>query len=119
MDTAAASVHKEMYRIARICLIDRVMPVRTAAAKCVQEMMNSAQYLYTTELESLTSLCFRALDGADYDGRIAIAGLLGSIISYTQHPPVPHGRRPMTLSNKIELRIFVLLSGDVVRKCRS
>lgn len=31
-------------------------------------MMSSAPFLYTTELESLTSLCFRGLDGVDYDG---------------------------------------------------
>jgi hypothetical protein len=102
MDTAASSVHKEMYKVARVCMIDRVMTVRTAAAKCVQEMMTSAPFLYTTELESLTALCFRALDGADYDGRIAIASLLGWIISYTQHPPVPKGRGPMTLSKSVE-----------------
>lgn len=36
MDTAAASVHKEVYRIARICIIDRVMAVRTAAGSVVQ-----------------------------------------------------------------------------------
>ncbi len=99
MDTAAASVHKEVYRISRICLIDRVMAVRTAAAKCVQEMMSSAPFLYTTELESLTSLCFRALDGVDYDGRVAIASLLGCIISCTQNPPTSKGRGAMTPSN--------------------
>lgn len=95
MDTAAASVHKEIYRISRICLIDRVLAVRTAAAKCVQEMMSSAPFLYTTELESLTSLCFRALDGIDYDGRVAVASLLGCVICYTQNPPVPKGRGSM------------------------
>ncbi|OXA59612.1 HEAT repeat-containing protein 5B isoform X2 [Folsomia candida] len=96
MDTAAASVHKEVYRIARICIIDRVMAVRTAAAKCIQEMMSSAPFLYTTELESLTSLCFRGLDGVDYDGRVAIASLLGCIISCTQNPPAAKGRGSMT-----------------------
>ena len=98
MDVACSSAHKEMYRIARVCLTDRVMPVRTAAAKCIEEMMKSAPFLYTTELESFTSLCLRALDGADYDARIAIAGLLGSVISYTQQPPVPKGKTSMTPS---------------------
>jgi len=99
MDSAASSAHKEMYRIARICLMDRVMSVRTAAAKCVEEMMKSAPFLYTTELESVTSLCFRALDGADYDSRIAIAGLLGAVISYTQQPPMTKGKGLISLSN--------------------
>ncbi|ODM89081.1 HEAT repeat-containing protein 5A [Orchesella cincta] len=67
------------------------MAVRTSAAKCILQMMQSAPFLYTTELESLTSLCFRALDGADYDGRIAIAKLLGIAVSYTQRPPTPGG----------------------------
>ncbi|ODM96075.1 HEAT repeat-containing protein 5B [Orchesella cincta] len=78
MDTACSSSHKDMYKIAKVCLTDRVMAVRTSAAKCILQMMQSAPFLYTTELESLTSLCFRALDGADYDGRIAIAKLLES-----------------------------------------
>ena len=92
MDTAASSAHKDMYKIARSGLTDRVMPVRTAAAKCIIQMTNSAPFLYTTELESLTSNCFRALDGADYDARIAIADLLGCIISCTLQPPTHRGK---------------------------
>ncbi|CAL8143424.1 unnamed protein product [Orchesella dallaii] len=91
MDTACSSSHKDMYKIAKVCLTDRVMAVRTSAAKCILQMMSSAPFLYTSELESLTSLCFRALDGADYDGRIAIAKLLGIAVSYTQRPPTPGG----------------------------
>lgn len=92
MDIAASSVHKEIYKIAKVCLADRVMAVRTAAARCIQQMTLSAPFLYTTELEGLTSLLFRALDGADYDGRVAIAKLLGCVVSYTQRPPLPKGK---------------------------
>lgn len=55
-------------------------------------MVNEAPYLYTTELDNLTSLCFRAMDGSNYDVRCDVAKLLGRLLAATQKPsPVPHG----------------------------
>jgi hypothetical protein len=105
MDTAASSSHKEMYKVARSGLTDRVMPVRTAAAKSIVQMTNSAPFLFTTELESLTTNCFRALDGADYDARIAIADLLGCIISCTQQPPTYRGKISSSKINSLRLAL--------------
>lgn len=84
MDTAISNVHKEIYKATKYCLTDRVMPVRVAAAKCLLEMMNHAPFLYTTELENVASLCFRAFDGSNYEVRCAVAKLLGSLIAFTQ-----------------------------------
>lgn len=86
MGNAISNVHKEIYKAARHCLIDRVMAVRCAASRCLLEMLNHAHFLYTTELESLASLCFRAFDGSNYEVRCAVAKLLGALIAMTQQP---------------------------------
>lgn len=84
MGNAISNVHKEIYKAARHCLIDRVMAVRCAASRCLLEMLNHAPFLYTTELESLATLCFRAFDGSNYEVRCAVAKLLGTLIATTQ-----------------------------------
>lgn len=100
MDTAIANMHKEIYKATKYCLTDRVMPVRVAAAKCLLEMMNHAPFLYTTELENVASLCFRAFDGSNYEVRCAVANLLGSLIAFTQQQQQPIGKGvvPMKVS---------------------
>nr|CAD7261014.1 unnamed protein product [Timema shepardi] len=86
MGSAVSNVHKEVYKAARPCLTDRVMAVRCAASKCLLEMLNHAPFLYTAELESLATLCFRAFDGSNYEVRCAVAKLLGALIACTQQP---------------------------------
>lgn len=86
MGNAISNVHKEIYKAARHCLIDRVMAVRCAASRCLLEMLNHAHFLYTTELESLATLCFRAFDGSNYEVRCSVAKLLGALIAMTQQP---------------------------------
>lgn len=85
MGNAISNVHKDIYKAARHCLIDRVMAVRCAATRCLLEMLNHAPFLYTTELESLATLCFRAFDGSNYEVRCAVAKLLGALIAMTQN----------------------------------
>ena len=84
MGSAISNVHKEIYKAARPCIIDRMMAVRCASARCLMEMLNYAPFLYTTELESLATLCFRAFDGSNYEVRCSIAKLLGTLVAMTQ-----------------------------------
>ncbi|KAM8704571.1 hypothetical protein ACLKA7_009082 [Drosophila subpalustris] len=84
MGTAIANVHKDIYKAAKHCLLDRVMAVRVAAARCILKMIYSAPFLYQAELESLGNLCFRAFDGSNYEVRCAVAQLLGTLLAYTQ-----------------------------------
>ncbi|XP_075228223.1 HEAT repeat-containing protein 5B isoform X2 [Lycorma delicatula] len=84
MGNAISNMHKEIYKAARHCLTDRVMAVRCAASKCLLEMLKHAPFLYTTELESLATLCFRAFDGSNYEVRCCVAKLLGALIATTQ-----------------------------------
>lgn len=52
-------------------------------------MLDHAPFLYTTELESVATLCFRAFDGSNYEVRCAVANLLGNLIACTQKPLTP------------------------------
>lgn len=47
-------------------------------------MIKHAPFMYTSELESMAALCFRAFDGANYEARYAIAKLLGTLVASTQ-----------------------------------
>lgn len=84
MGNAISNVHKDIYKSVRHCMTDRVMAVRSAAAKCLLEMLHHAPFLYTAELENLASLCFRAFDGSKYEVRCSVAKLLGSLVASTQ-----------------------------------
>ena len=42
--------------------------------------------MYTTELDSVISLCIRALDGSNYDVRCDVSCLLGLVLATTQQP---------------------------------
>ncbi|XP_035795825.1 HEAT repeat-containing protein 5B-like isoform X2 [Anopheles albimanus] len=85
MGSAISNVHKDIYKAVRYCLTDRVMAVRVAASNCLLEMTQHAPFLYTSELESLASLCFRAFDSCNYEVRCAVAKLLGTLIACTQN----------------------------------
>uniref|UniRef100_A0A6A7FSQ7 HEAT repeat-containing protein 5A n=5 Tax=Hirondellea gigas TaxID=1518452 RepID=A0A6A7FSQ7_9CRUS len=88
MGTAAANVHKDVYKAAKVGLTDRAMPVRRAAAMCLLELSKHAPFLYTSELENLCQLCYRSLESSSsYDTRCSIAKLLGSLLATTQNPP--------------------------------
>ncbi|XP_039288533.1 HEAT repeat-containing protein 5B isoform X2 [Nilaparvata lugens] len=90
MGSAISNMHKEIYKAARHCLTDRVMAVRCAASKCILEMLKHAPFLYTSELESLATLCFRAFDGSNYEVRCCVARLLGAAIATTQMHTKPN-----------------------------
>lgn len=70
MGSAINNVHKDIYKAAKQCLTDRSMPVRCAAANCLIAMIEYAPFLYTTELENMAALCFRAFDGSTYEVRL-------------------------------------------------
>lgn len=86
LGSAGNSTYKDVYKATKQCMTDRSMVVRYAAAKCMSQLVNEAPFMYTSELETVSSLCFRALDGSNYDVRCAVAKLLGNLMSTTQSP---------------------------------
>ncbi|XP_077537037.1 HEAT repeat-containing protein 5B isoform X2 [Haemaphysalis longicornis] len=84
MGVAASPVHKDIFKAVRHCMTDRVLAVRCAAAKCLLEMVGHAPFLYTSELETVASICFRAFEGSNYEVRCTVARLLGTTVAITQ-----------------------------------
>lgn len=50
------------------------------------QLVNEAPFMSTTELETVVSLCYRALDGSNYDARYAVAELLGNLCATALNP---------------------------------
>ncbi|XP_077093699.1 HEAT repeat-containing protein 5B [Siphateles boraxobius] len=78
---AAASCHRDIYKNTRSMLTDRSMAVRCAVAKCLLELQNEAVFIWTTELENVATLCFKALEGSTYGVRVAVSSLLGTAMA--------------------------------------
>ncbi|CAB1435456.1 unnamed protein product [Pleuronectes platessa] len=78
---AATSCHRDIYKNARSLLTDRSMAVRCMIAKCLLELQHEAVFMWTTELENVATLCFKALEGSNYGVRVAVAKLLGTVMA--------------------------------------
>ena len=86
MGSSATSLHRDIFKMIRSAnsLTDRLLAVRTNAARCLLEMIPHASFLYVTELENVFSLCFRGLEGSNYEVRCEIAKVLGALVAITQ-----------------------------------
>uniref|UniRef100_A0A1I8H7E4 HEAT repeat-containing protein 5B n=1 Tax=Macrostomum lignano TaxID=282301 RepID=A0A1I8H7E4_9PLAT len=70
LGAAGSGCYKEIYKAAKTCLTaERHMHVRCAAARCMMALVQHAAFMYTTELESVVSLCLKALAESNYDVR--------------------------------------------------
>ncbi|XP_043405636.1 HEAT repeat-containing protein 5A isoform X4 [Chelonia mydas] len=81
LGAAATPCHRDIYKAARSCLTDRSMAVRCAAAKCLLELQKEAVFMWSTDLDSVATLCFKSFDGSNYDVRIAVSKLLGTVLA--------------------------------------
>ncbi|XP_074145667.1 HEAT repeat-containing protein 5A isoform X2 [Sminthopsis crassicaudata] len=81
LGAAAAPCHRDIYKAARSCLTDRSMAVRCAAAKCLLELQNEASFMWSTDMDSVATLCFKSFEGSNYDVRIAVSKLLGTVLA--------------------------------------
>nr|XP_056706825.1 HEAT repeat-containing protein 5A [Euleptes europaea] len=80
LGVSAVPCHRDIYKAARSCLTDRSMAVRCAAAKCLLELQNEATFMWSTELDSVVTLCFKSFEGSNCDVRIAVSKLLGNVL---------------------------------------
>nr|CAB3252346.1 HEAT repeat-containing protein 5B-like [Phallusia mammillata] len=96
LGASATMCHRDIYKAAKVALIDRSMAVRTSAAQCLEELVKESSFVYTNEFESLIQQCVRSLDGSTYETRCAVARLLGTLVAGTQRakPAVTKGRKP-------------------------
>uniref|UniRef100_A0A671MCK0 HEAT repeat-containing protein 5A n=1 Tax=Sinocyclocheilus anshuiensis TaxID=1608454 RepID=A0A671MCK0_9TELE len=119
LGVSAMSCHRDIYKAARTCLTDRSMAVRCAAAKCLLELQREAVFLWSTELENVATLCFRAFEGSNYDVRVGISKLLGTLLASALEP-----RQRNSLKEVMELLSsgflrggagFLRASGDMLK----
>ncbi|XP_062973856.1 HEAT repeat-containing protein 5A isoform X2 [Elgaria multicarinata webbii] len=83
LGAAAVPCHRDIYKAARSCLTDRSMAVRCAAAKCLLELQSEATFMWSTDLDSVVTLCFKSFEGSNYDVRMAVSKLLGYVLVST------------------------------------
>jgi len=69
--------------------------------------VNEAPFLYTTELDNIASLCFRATDSSNYDVRCDVAKLLGRLLAATQTPQAAQGRH-FTSVDIDQITVFIV-----------
>ncbi|KAF5925805.1 hypothetical protein HPG69_002256 [Diceros bicornis minor] len=130
LGAAATSCHRDIYKAARSCLTDRSMAVRCAAAKCLLELQNEAVFMWTTDLDSVATLCFKSFEGSNYDVRISVSKLLGTVLAkavISKHPGTAASRqsiRRISLEEVLELlgtgflrgsSGFLRASGDMLK----
>ncbi|KAJ1347296.1 hypothetical protein KIN20_002322 [Parelaphostrongylus tenuis] len=88
LGAGAVAFHKDVYKAAKAHLADRVMAVRAAAVQCVTALVPVYSPLFSTELEAvMITLCTKALEGSNYETRLAVSRLLGVLLSTALHPP--------------------------------
>ncbi|KAI8784582.1 HEAT repeat-containing protein 5B-like isoform X1 [Biomphalaria glabrata] len=114
LGSAGSSTHKDIYKACRQAMTDRSMAVRQAAAKCMNELVNEVPFMSTTELETVASLCIRALDGSNYDVRCTIAKLLGNLMATAQAPKQPTAKvKPARLEDVLALLASGFIKGSL------
>ncbi|XP_067223723.1 HEAT repeat-containing protein 5A isoform X1 [Chanodichthys erythropterus] len=114
LGVSAVSCHRDIYKAARTCLTDRSMAVRCAATKCLLELQREAVFLWSSELENVATLCFRAFEGSNYDVRVSISKLLGTLLASALEPRQAIAPRPGSKRNSLE-EVMELLSSGFLR----
>lgn len=71
------------------------------------ELQNEAVFMWTTELENLATLCFKALEGSNYGVRVAVAKLLGTVMATALMPKQAAGWSKCSISKPISGDIFI------------
>ncbi|KAL7380923.1 hypothetical protein ABVT39_026023 [Epinephelus coioides] len=115
LGVSAVPCHRDVYKAARTCLTDRSMAVRCAAAKCLLELQREAAFLWTSELENVATLCFRAFEGSNYSVRVSVAKLLGTLLAAAVEPRQPTAPRQGGRGRSSLEEVMDLLSGGFLR----
>ncbi|VDD83197.1 unnamed protein product [Mesocestoides corti] len=75
---------RDIFKVAKSFINDRVLSVRLAAVQCHNSLAQSHPSFYTNDLNAMMSMCVKGLDGSNHAVRIEIAKLLGRILAKTQ-----------------------------------
>lgn len=77
--------------------------------------MKHANFLYTSELEGLMSTCFKALEGSNYDVRVCVAQLIGTLMAMTQQLPSALAAGSKNKKTCSLEEVFLSMSGGFLR----
>lgn len=85
LGSAAYSIHRDLYKmISKAYLTDRVMNVRMAAATCLLDLVSEENSpVYANDLDSISTICLRALEGSNYEVRLIIASVFAKLVKST------------------------------------
>uniref|UniRef100_A0AAX7UCG0 HEAT repeat-containing protein 5A n=1 Tax=Astatotilapia calliptera TaxID=8154 RepID=A0AAX7UCG0_ASTCA len=115
LGVSAVSCHRDIYKVVRACLTDRSMAVRCAAAKVLLELQREAAFLWTSELENVATVCFRAFEGSNYNVRVSVSKLLGILLAAAVEPRQFTAPRQGARSQGSLEEVMELLSGGFLR----
>ena len=102
MGAAASASHRDVFKAVKHGLVDRVMAVRSSAADCLKALVREAQFLHTTEIESVFSICYRAFEGSNYIVRCSVAHVLASTIAISQQvAPMASGKSRIVTQEEV------------------
>uniref|UniRef100_A0A8C9TEW1 HEAT repeat-containing protein 5A n=1 Tax=Scleropages formosus TaxID=113540 RepID=A0A8C9TEW1_SCLFO len=115
LGVSAVPCHRDIYKAARFCLTDRSMSVRCAAARCLLELQREAVFLWTSELENVATLCFRAFEGSNYNVRVMVSKFLGTVLAAAIVPRQATGGMAEHVKRTSFAEAMELLSGGFLR----
>ena len=104
------------YNTEILCILVIVLRKYFFSFQCTKELIKHASFTYTTELETLFSVCLKALEGSNYDVRVGVSSLLGKLMAASQRPP--DGSTPPANSKVKKISIdemFDLMSSGFLR----
>ena len=107
LQNSASYGFKDLSKCFRSSMADKSALVRCKAVQGQRTLALHYNLTYITDLDSNISICLRTLEGADYDTRIAIAQLIGTLLAGALKFKPPEGSKLKTYSNE---DVFSLLS---------
>lgn len=107
LETSASYGYKDLSKAFRSCMTDKSLSVRCKAVLGLRSLSLYYNVTYTSDLDSNIALCLKVLEGANYDCRIAVAQLLGTILSKAIQFKPPEGSKIKSYSTD---EVFSFLS---------
>ena len=109
LENSASYGFKELSKAFRSCMTDKVLPVRCKAVHGLLTLSHYYNVTYTTDLDNNISLSLKVLEGANYDCRIAVAHLIGTLLAKALQFKPSEGQGSKVKSYSTE-EIFSILS---------
>lgn len=81
-----------------------------SSCQVLLELQREAAFLWTSELENVATVCFRAFEGSNYNVRVSVAKLLGILLAAAVEHRQPIGT---TAEQWWKMNFILLLKGKI------